>query len=169
MRKELIIASTMIFCLSILGCVKPPCFNCGKWKQAICGSCCKSNKGCNFEGCLLKVPCFAIMNKKELDLTSEQESKIKELCKETKKKHIKLEADIDILCVDLKSQLYENPINITDVDKLIDQKYELKKQDLKDLVQSLVSLKSILTKEQVEKLTELKKNHSKWKCCNNCN
>lgn len=162
MKKELIIASTIVFCLSIFGCAKPPCFDCG-FKKAACGSCCQSD---GFEHCLLKAPCFALMNKKELALTEDQETKIKQLCTETQKQHIQLEADIDVLCVDIKSKLFENPINTTDVNKLLDQKYELKKKDTKNLVQTLVNLKGILTQEQIDKLTELKKNCTKGSCCN---
>lgn len=170
MKKELIIASTIVFCLSILGCAKPPCFDCGMAKKSPCGSSCRSEQSCDFEHCLSKAPCFALMNKKELALTEEQEGKIKQLCTETQKQHIKLEADIDVVCIDIKSKLFENPINTADVNKLLDQKYELKKKEAKNLVQTLVSLKGILTPEQVDKLKELKKNCSKGSCCSkeNC-
>ena len=168
MKKEFIIASTVIFCLSVLGCVKPPCFDCGKSKHSTCGKFHNSHEREGFEHCLLKAPCFAIMNKKELALTDEQESKIKELCTETKKKHIKLEADIDTVCVDLKSKLFNDELNLVEINKLIDQKYELKKQELKTVIESFAHLKQVLTAEQREKLKELKKNCKKDGCCSSC-
>ncbi len=168
MKKDLIIATVIVFCFSVLGCCKPPCFDCGMAKKGPCGSSCKSSEGCCIERCLLKAPCFAIMNKKEIDLSAEQEAKIKQLCTETKKKHIKLKADADIICVDIKSKLFEDTTNAAEVNKLIDQKYDLKKQDTKLVINSFIQLKQILTAEQRAKLKELRENCRKGKCCKGC-
>ncbi len=168
MKKDLIIATVIVFCFSVLGCCKPPCFDCGMAKKGPCESSCKSSESCSIESCLLKAPCFALTNKKEIDLTVEQEAKIKQLCTETQKKHIKLKADTDILCVDIKAKLLADSTNAAELNKLTDQKYDLKKQDTKLVINSFIQLKQILSAEQRTKLKELRENCTKGKCCKGC-
>ncbi len=72
-----------------------------------------------------------------------------------KKDLIQRKAKIDLIVVDIKAQMWEDKINTKAINKLIDQKYELKKAKAKSLLQAYVSLKKILTDEQKERLKEL--------------
>lgn len=91
----------------------------------------------------------------ELNVTDEQLDQINELKIALKKDLIRKEADLNIIKVDIRSLLHEDEVNISAVNKLIDQKYEIKKAKMKKVVQSYAQLKKILTKEQIEKLKEI--------------
>lgn len=91
----------------------------------------------------------------ELNVTDEQLDQIKELKIALKKDLIRKGADLNIIKVDIRSLLHEDEVNISAVNKLIDQKYEIKKAKMKKVVQSYAQLKKILTKEQIEKLKEI--------------
>lgn len=91
----------------------------------------------------------------ELNVTDEQLDQIKELKIALKKDFIRKGADLNIIKVDIRSLLHEDEVNINAVNKLIDQKYEIKKAKMKKVVQSYAQLKKILTKEQIEKLKEI--------------
>ncbi len=108
-----------------------------------------------FESKILKKAGFALKNKDELGLTDEQYKKIKKIKYATKKEIIKSNAEVDLLVVDIKMQLWEEKINVPAIDKLIDQKYEIKKAKAKKLVQAYADLKSSLTEEQTEKLGDI--------------
>ena len=96
-------------------------------------------------------------NQDELGITDEQCEKIKTLKMDTKKDLIRREAEIDIINVDIKSKLREDTIDTTSINKLIDQKYDLKKAKSKALVNAFASFKNILTDEQKEELSKIDK------------
>ncbi|OGW85538.1 MAG: hypothetical protein A2987_01305 [Omnitrophica bacterium RIFCSPLOWO2_01_FULL_45_10] len=98
-------------------------------------------------------------NQEGLGLTDEQVEKVKELKLATKKDLIRKDAEIDVLAIDVKALLMKDTINTDAVNKLIDQKYELKKDKSKSLIGAYGALKNILTKEQKEKLKTI------WKKC----
>lgn len=100
-------------------------------------------------------------NKDELGLSEKQLDKIKELKVAMKKDLIRKNADIEIIALDIKAQLYEERVNVRTVNDLIDKKYEIKKAKTKALVAAYVELKDILTKAQKDKLKEL---YKKDKC-----
>ena len=100
---------------------------------------------------------FILENKKELGLLDEQVKKIKDLKIEAKKDLIRKKAELDILALDIKGELWRDTIDTDRVNKLIDKKYELKKEKAKSLVNTYVALKNILTDEQREKMKELRK------------
>lgn len=100
---------------------------------------------------------FILENSDEMALTEDQIQKIKNLKLETKKQLIRKEADIEIIELDINSKLMEDKINTQDIGKLIDQKMELKKQNMMVLVESYASLKNILTDEQKKALKDLHK------------
>ncbi len=102
---------------------------------------------------------FLLTNEDELELSAQQVEKIKNLKHETKKELILLDAKIDVLAVDIKALLWADAIDVNAINKLIDQKYDLKKQKAKLLVSSYASLKGVLTSEQMDKAKEL------WKSC----
>ncbi len=153
--------------LTTTGCCmfKPPCFNCpGKKSASCCGDHFKKGSRCDFENFCCKAPFCILMNKKELDLSAEQESQIKDLMKEIKKNAIKKESEISLICVDIGAAFHEDTLDLEKINKLIDQKYELKKQNIKSSLSSYAQLLSIFTPEQKEKFKEIKKNCAKGKC-----
>jgi len=105
---------------------------------------------------------LALKNQEELGLSDKQYEKLKTLKMNTKKDLIKRNADIDIIGVDIKGKLWEDPIDKKGINKLIDQKYELKKAKAKALVESYATFQTILTDDQKKKLKEIShKSHSK--------
>jgi Spy/CpxP family protein refolding chaperone len=91
----------------------------------------------------------------ELNVTDDQLNQTRELKITLKKDLIKKKADIEIISVDIRSLLYEDKVDVNAVNKLIDQKYEIKKSKMKMVVKSLSELKKILSKEQMEKLKSI--------------
>jgi hypothetical protein len=105
---------------------------------------------------------LALKNQEELGLSDEQYEKLKTLKMNTKKDLIKRKAEIDIIGVDIKGKLWEDPIDKKSINKFIDQKYELKKAKAKALVEAYATFQTILTDDQKKKLKELsQKSHSK--------
>ena len=98
---------------------------------------------------------LALKNQEELGLSDEQYENLKKLKMNTKKDLIKRQAEIDIVSVDIKGKLYEDPIDTGNINKLIDQKYELKKSKSKALVEAFAAFKNILTEDQKNKLREI--------------
>ena len=103
-------------------------------------------------------------NQEELGLSDEQVEKIRALKLDTKKKVIMQKAEIEVLAVDIKAKLWwGDPVDMEAVNKLIDQKYEIKKGKAKNLAGAIAELKKILTEEQKDKLKALRKEHHKGK------
>lgn len=107
---------------------------------------------------------FILGNRAELGLTDEKVEAIKALKLETEKALIKQNAEIKVVCLDIKAALHAAPTDVKAVNALIDQKYELKKAKAKSLVEAVAKLKSLLTKEQTEKLHTLFKTGMKKEC-----
>jgi len=102
---------------------------------------------------------FILRNKKELGLTDKQVKEIKALKIAAKKDMIAKKAAIELVSVDLKARMWESPIDTAAMDKLIDRKYELKKEKAKASIRACARLKNILTEEQKQKMKDLcKKN-----------
>ena len=105
---------------------------------------------------------LALKNQEELGLSDEQCEKLKALKMNTKKDLIKRKAEIDIIEVDIKGNLYEDPIDKKSINKLIDKKYELKKAKAKALVEVYAAFQNIFTDDQKKKLKEIsRKSHFK--------
>lgn len=96
-----------------------------------------------------------LKNQEELGLSDEQIKKIKDLNLQTMKDSIKAKAEIEIIALDIKAKMQEETIDTAAINKLIDEKYELKKAKAKSSVKAYAGLKNILTKEQKEKLKGL--------------
>lgn len=111
---------------------------------------------CHFteEGKIFGAAILILKNKEEVGLTDEQVDKIKALKVETKKSLIRQNAEIDIVSVDLKAAEWKDPIDRAEVNKLIDRKYDLKKEKAKSLVAARAALKDILTDEQYAALKD---------------
>jgi Spy/CpxP family protein refolding chaperone len=97
----------------------------------------------------------------ELGVDDRQLDQIRALKIALKKDLIRKEADLGIIKVDIRSLLYEDEIDVEAVNKLIDKKYEIKKAKIKKVIMSLAQLKKILTKEQMERLKEIKREKKK--------
>jgi Spy/CpxP family protein refolding chaperone len=93
----------------------------------------------------------------KLGLSSEQVKTIRDLKMSVKKDYITKEAEIEILKLDIHSQLKNDKADLAAINALVDQKYEIKKAMSKTLLESYVTLKSAVTKEQWAKFKELKK------------
>lgn len=111
---------------------------------------------------------LAVKNADELGLSDEQVDKIKDLKLATKKDVIKKKADIELIILDIKSMMCDDTINLDEINKLIDKKYEIKKAKAKSLVGSYAAFKNILSEEQQDKLKELCEEQSCKKSCETC-
>jgi Spy/CpxP family protein refolding chaperone len=98
-----------------------------------------------------------LRNADELGLTEAQEEDIKKQKYEIKKNEIEKQAEIDLVGVDIKKELWKEDVNVNSVNALIDKKYQLKAQRQKDLVGARVAIKNTLTAEQKEKLEAIRK------------
>lgn len=118
-------------------------------------------KGCKqgFEGKVCKKAYFLLKNEDELDLTDEQVKKIKDLKIAVKKDLITRKAELDLIKIDIQTMLHEDKVNLEEINKLIDKKYDLKKAKSKYLIETYTTLKNTLTEEQKKELKKL------WKKC----
>ncbi len=107
---------------------------------------------------------LALKNQEQLGLSDEQYDKIKTLKINTKKDLIKRHAEIDLIGVDIKSKLWDETIDVKGINKLIDEKYNLKKEKAKALIAVYAQLKTILSKEQKEKFKKLMQYRDKMQC-----
>ncbi len=93
----------------------------------------------------------------ELRLSDIQIDKIKELLLKSKKDAIKQDAEIEVITLDIKSQMRADNIDTEVINTLIDKKYELKKAKAKSSMAAYIQLKSILTNKQKGRLKKLYK------------
>jgi len=100
---------------------------------------------------------LTIKNQDELGLSDKQVDKIKTLKMTTKKTLIMKKAEIEVVALDVKAAMWEENIDVKAVEKLIDKKYDLKKEKAKLLVNTCASFRKILTKDQKAKMKTLKK------------
>jgi len=98
---------------------------------------------------------FLYMNQDALELDEQQVQGIKDLKHQVKKEVIRRRAEIEVMGVDIKTRLYDNPVDVEVVNQLMEQKYALKLEMKKYLVQALADLKAILTVEQYEAMKRL--------------
>ncbi len=100
---------------------------------------------------------LALAKAKELGLTDDQVSKIKALEYTIKKNLIKEDADIKSLGLDIKQAIEKDTVDTNAVNNLIDQKYALKAAKAKEAVQAYANLKQVLSKDQYNKLKEMRR------------
>jgi len=117
----------------------------------------------NLEDKFSKKAYFILKNKEELGLSDKQVEQIKGLKIKTKKNLISKKAELEILGLDVKSAMWTDPLDVNTVNKLIDKKYDLKKDKAKSLVGAYAALKGLLTEEQKEKMKALFKKCKKEK------
>ncbi len=111
--------------------------------------------------------CRILKAEKQLNLSDDQVKKIEKEIIRAKKEVIRANAEIKIISLDMKMSLKQDKINIKSINKLIDQKYEFKKNKMKILVDAYAKIKNILTKEQKEILPEIfKRQKEEYVCIN---
>ena len=99
---------------------------------------------------------LALARSTELGLTDDQVSKIKALKYTLEKSAIKENADIKSLGLDIREALEKDAVDTNAVNSLIDQKYTLKAGKAKEDIQAYANLKKILSKDQYNKLKEMR-------------
>jgi hypothetical protein len=117
----------------------------------------------NIEKKVFKKLHVIMKNKDELKLSENQIAEIKKLKVNAKKDLIRKKAEIDVISVDIKSKLWDETIDVSGINKLVDQKYDLKKEKTKSLIAACAELKKILSKEQKEMLKELMRHKERMK------
>lgn len=115
----------------------------------------KSHDGWGLEEMFFYKAGFILSEQDELGLTEEQMEAIKDLKFEIGKEMIKQQAEIDVLALEVVSKLRGYPIDVEQVNQIVDQEYELKKVKERMTVGALARLKSVLTEEQYQKLKKL--------------
>ena len=99
---------------------------------------------------------FALAHAAELGLSDDQVSKIKAIEYTLKKNLIKEDANIKSLGLDVREAIEKDAIDTNAVNSLIDQKYAIKSGKAKETIQAYADLKKILTKDQYNKLKEMR-------------
>ena len=94
-------------------------------------------------------------NHEALGLSDEEVKKIRDLKIKTKKDIIKSTAEIDLLAVDIMARLWEEKPDSTEINKLIEKKYDLKKEGMKQFIQAFLALKKSLSKDQMKQLKRI--------------
>ncbi|MEE8317654.1 MAG: Spy/CpxP family protein refolding chaperone [Candidatus Omnitrophota bacterium] len=116
----------------------------------------KKYKGEGLDGKIYHKAGFLLKNKKKLGLSDGQVKKIKAMKIKTKKDLIKRKAEIELIAVDIKKELWKDTVNAKAVKALIGKKYDLKKQKAQSLLDTYMALKNVLTEEQKETLKGFK-------------
>jgi len=91
-------------------------------------------------------------NHEELGFSEENLRKVKDLKINTKKSLIRSTAEIEIIAVDIMAKMWEDSPDMAEINKLIDKKFTFKKEAMKELLSAFLSLKKMLSKEQLRKL-----------------
>lgn len=93
----------------------------------------------------------------KLELSDDQVNTIRNLKMEVKKSLIRQEAELQVAKLDIASQLYSEKPDAKELQKLIDQKYEAKKNMEKTVVDAYFKVKGTLNDKQIAALKEMKK------------
>ncbi|MGE5307731.1 MAG: hypothetical protein ACM3OC_01445 [Deltaproteobacteria bacterium] len=107
-------------------------------------------------------------NHEALGLSMADKKKFLNLKVNTKKSMIQNMCESKLIVVDMMARLWENPISLTEVNKLIDKKYDIKKKNMKMLVQAFASFKKMLNEEQMHKLKRIcreQRHEEESACC----
>jgi len=91
----------------------------------------------------------------ELGMSDADVQKIMALKIKTKKEHLKNEAQVECLALDIMAGIWSEKPDVAAIKKLIDAKFELKSAGMKNTVVAFIALKSMFTKDQMKKLKEI--------------
>lgn len=100
---------------------------------------------------------FLLKSKDQIGLSEDQAASIQSLLLETKKTSIRQKAENEVLKMDIHSKLRDKKADEAEIQKLIDQKYENKKNIDKTYLSAYLKLKSTLNDKQWEAFKNLKK------------
>lgn len=106
-------------------------------------------------------------NHDALGISKEDKKKFVDLKMSTKKAMIRSMCEVELIMVDMMGALWQHPMDTGSINKMIDKKYDLKKEDMKQLVQAFASFRKMLTDDQMRKLMQLCKEqkHNPEACC----
>ena len=104
---------------------------------------------------------FIVETQEELGYPDEKIDPIRNLVLETKKTILKQDAEIMGLELDIKAKLHDYSVDVDAAGKLVDQKYELEKAKEKVLVGAIAKMKSLMTKEEYDKMHKLEEEAEK--------
>lgn len=107
--------------------------------------CCLGEKFFHFAHTILE-------NREEIGLAEDDARKIRELKIKTKKDLILDTAGIEVAGVDILSRLWDEKVDLAEVEKLVDKKFDLKRESMKKLIRAFVTVKKILSRDQLKKL-----------------
>ena len=110
------------------------------------------NNKCCFAEKFFHFAHLALENHEELGLSEDAVKKIRELKIGTKKSLIRNRAEAELLMVDIISKLHTEKPEISEINRLIDKKFDVKKAGMKKLIASFVALKKLLSKEQMKQM-----------------
>ncbi|MBD3427112.1 MAG: hypothetical protein GF409_07790 [Candidatus Omnitrophica bacterium] len=144
MKKLMVIVLSLAFILAAM-----PAQNVfAKWSE------CPDDK-VDLDDKVFKKAKFLLMYEDELGLSDGQIKQIKDIKVKAKKYLIDKKAEIYKIKVDIKDAMYEDDIDTGKINKLIDKKYDIKKEKAKYLVNSYVLLKNTLNDDQKEKAKDI--------------
>jgi hypothetical protein len=112
-----------------------------------------SQKG--LEGKFYKKVKFLLKNHEELALTDKQIDDIKAMKYKVKKEVISKDTEIDMTKAELSEEMWKDEPSSAVLNKLIEKKYDLKKEKAKILSQGCLDLKGVLNKEQSKEAKKL--------------
>ena len=103
---------------------------------------------------------MVLENYEELGLSEDAVKKIRELKIGTKKSLIRNRAEAELLMVDIISKLHTEKPEISEINRLIDKKFDVKKAGMKKLIASFVAIKKLLSKEQMKQMKTICKSEA---------
>lgn len=106
-------------------------------------------------GMLFKKVHFILMNAEELQLTDDQRKSVKAIKTAAKKDTIRKNADIEIVSIDILSQMHEDKIDTASIHSLLDKKFNLKGALAKGMIDSFAKLNGVLSSKQQNKLKSI--------------
>jgi len=109
------------------------------------------SKGCEL---LMKIK-MMIMHKAELGLTDEQVDKLADVKHAVMKDVIRMDAESDVLDVDIKALLWKDTVDVEALKPLVEKKYGIEKDIKLRCIQALADAKKVLSAEQNKKLKDL--------------
>jgi hypothetical protein len=98
---------------------------------------------------------FILANEDEIGLSEEQKDKIYDLKYNLRKNMITKEADIEVVAIEIKQELKKDEANMSKIDTLLNQKYDMKKQKTRDSIKAYLDLKKIINDGQMEELKQI--------------
>jgi Spy/CpxP family protein refolding chaperone len=121
-------------------------------------------KGKSGENELLMKIKMIMLHKSDLGLTDEQTDKLADIKHAVMKDVIKMEADIDIIAVDVKTLLMKDTVDVAKIQPLVEKKYQIKKDKAMRCIQALADAKKVLTPEQIKQLKDICNEQWKARC-----